>query len=69
MTIVRYFSHEIPPLTEEEKAELEALSSRPDSEIDTRDIPSLTSEQLARMIPFEEAMRQRRAHKKQVVAV
>lgn len=30
-----------PPLTEEQKAELEALAARPDSEIDYSDIPPL----------------------------
>lgn len=30
-----------PPLTEAQKAELEALSKMPDAEIDTNDIPSL----------------------------
>jgi len=30
-----------PPLTEEQKAELEALKARSDSEIDTSDIPEL----------------------------
>lgn len=31
----------LPPLTEERKAELKALSERPDSEIDYSDIPPL----------------------------
>jgi uncharacterized protein (DUF4415 family) len=34
----------LPPLTERQKAELAALAVRPDSEIDTSDIPSLTEE-------------------------
>ena len=33
-----------PPLTEEQKARLEALAERPDSEIDFSDIPPLTEE-------------------------
>ncbi|TWB54558.1 uncharacterized protein (DUF4415 family) [Nitrospirillum viridazoti] len=35
---------DLPPLTEEEKAQLQALAERPDSEIDTSDIPELTEE-------------------------
>lgn len=31
-----------PPLTEEQRAELERLAARPDEEIDTSDIPPLT---------------------------
>ncbi len=34
----------LPPLTEEQKAELAALAARPDSEIDHSDIPPLTEE-------------------------
>lgn len=34
----------LPPLTPAEKAELGALSDRPDSEIDTSDIPELPEE-------------------------
>ena len=33
-----------PPLTDAQKAELRALASRPDSEIDFSDIPPLTDE-------------------------
>ncbi|MDZ5646872.1 BrnA antitoxin family protein [Nitrospirillum sp. BR 11828] len=33
-----------PSLTEEQKAQLKALAERPDSEIDTSDIPELTEE-------------------------
>ncbi len=35
----------LPPLTESQKAELEALAALPDSEIDLSDIPELTDEQ------------------------
>jgi uncharacterized protein (DUF4415 family) len=35
----------LPPLTETQKAELEALAALPDSEIDFSDIPELTDEQ------------------------
>ena len=34
----------LPPLTEEQKAELAALAARPESEIDHSDIPPLTEE-------------------------
>ena len=36
----------LPPPTEEQRASLKTLAERPDSEIDTRDIPALTDEQL-----------------------
>ncbi|MBD9360564.1 BrnA antitoxin family protein [Methylomonas fluvii] len=41
MSVVRYKQGELPPLTEERKAELKALADRPDSEIDYSDIPPL----------------------------
>jgi uncharacterized protein (DUF4415 family) len=41
MSIVRYKQGELPPLTEEDIAELKALAERPDSEIDYSDIPPL----------------------------
>jgi len=41
MSMVRYKQGELPPLTEERKAELDALAARPDSEIDYSDIPPL----------------------------
>ncbi|WP_210311677.1 hypothetical protein [Brucella endophytica] len=39
--MVRYKRSELPPLTEERKAELRALAERPDSEIDYSDLPPL----------------------------
>jgi len=36
----------LPPLTDKQRANLEALAKRPDSEIDFRDIPPLTKAQL-----------------------
>ena len=39
MSMVRYRRDEIPPATEEEIAEIQALAERPDSEIDYSDIP------------------------------
>lgn len=41
MSMVRYKQGELPPLTEERKAELKALAEMPDSEIDYSDIPPL----------------------------
>jgi len=41
MAIVRFREDEIPPLTEEEKAELRALAERPESEIDCSEIPEV----------------------------
>ncbi len=42
--MVRYEQSELPPLTEERKAELKALAEMPDSEIDYSDIPPLDEE-------------------------
>jgi hypothetical protein len=44
MSMIRYKQGELPPLTEERKAELEALANMPYSEIDVSDIPPLTEE-------------------------
>jgi uncharacterized protein (DUF4415 family) len=43
--IVSYTLETLPPLTEEDRANLRALTVRPDSEIDFSDIPELTEEQ------------------------
>ncbi len=45
----KFVKHEVdlgnlPPLTEKQKAELEALAAMPDGEIDYSDIPPLTEE-------------------------
>ena len=42
MAIVRFRADEIPPLTEEEKAELRALAEMPDDKIDYSDILEIT---------------------------
>ncbi|MEA1649725.1 BrnA antitoxin family protein [Nitrospirillum sp. BR 11164] len=42
--IVRMRRADVPPLTEEQKAQLRALAERPDSEIDFSDIPETTEE-------------------------
>jgi hypothetical protein len=67
MAIVSFRRDEIPPLSDADKAELRALAARPDSEIDTVDIPELTDEQLARMRPGYEVMAEWR--EKQVATV
>lgn len=51
MSMVRYKQGELPPLTEERKAELKALAERPDSEIDYSDIPPLSEAFWARAKP------------------
>jgi uncharacterized protein (DUF4415 family) len=43
--MVRYTLETLPPLTDAQRANLRALSARPDSEIDFSDIPELTAEQ------------------------
>jgi len=40
--MVRYTLETLPPLTDAQRTNLKALSARPDSEIDTSDIPVLT---------------------------
>lgn len=42
---VSYTLDTLPPLTEARRANLKALAARPDSEIDTSDIPEMTDEQ------------------------
>lgn len=45
---VRYKLDKLPPpLTKSRRAKLKALATRPDSEIDTSDIPEMTEEQWA----------------------
>ncbi len=43
--MVSYTRETLPPITEEELERLRALAALPDSEIDTSDIPVITSEQ------------------------
>lgn len=43
--IVGYTLDKVPPLTKKRRAKLKALATRPDSEIDTSDIPEMTEEQ------------------------
>ena len=39
----------LPPLTAKQREHLDALANKPDSEIDTSDIPELTGDQLTEM--------------------
>jgi hypothetical protein len=43
--MISYTLDNLPPLTKTRRANLRALASRPDSEIDTSDIPEMTDEQ------------------------
>jgi uncharacterized protein (DUF4415 family) len=43
--MVSYTLETLPPLTKEDRKNLQALAARPDSEIDFSDIPELTEEQ------------------------
>jgi uncharacterized protein (DUF4415 family) len=40
------------PLTKQQRERLSRLAKKPDSEIDVSDIPPLTDQQLAEMVPF-----------------
>jgi uncharacterized protein (DUF4415 family) len=51
MSMVRYKQSELPPLTEERKAELKKLAEMPDSEIDYSDIPPLDEVFWERAVP------------------
>lgn len=48
ITAVKIDLNNLPPLTSEQQAKMEALAARPDSEIDYSDIPPLTDDDLAR---------------------
>jgi uncharacterized protein (DUF4415 family) len=43
--MVRHTHRNLPPTTKAERASLKKLANRPDSEIDTSDIPEMTEEQ------------------------
>jgi uncharacterized protein (DUF4415 family) len=43
--IVSHTPETLPPLTKADRAKLKALAARPDSEIDTSNIPEMTDEQ------------------------
>lgn len=46
--LVRYTLEALPPLTDAQRANLKALGARPDTEIDTGDIPVLTDAEWAK---------------------
>ncbi|MCL1892606.1 MAG: hypothetical protein FWG02_00015 [Holophagaceae bacterium] len=69
MGIVSYDLDNLPPLTEEQQARLDALAAMPDDEIDCSDIPEATEEQLARMRPFREVVAEFRARQKEKALV
>ncbi|MBR6712941.1 MAG: hypothetical protein IKI76_08125 [Selenomonadaceae bacterium] len=48
MAMVTYILRRGQPLTEEQKAEIEALKQMSDDDIDYSDIPELTDEQLSK---------------------
>jgi hypothetical protein len=64
-SIVRFREDELPPLSEDEKAELRALAERPDSEIDYSDIPKVTD--FSGWMTPEEARAYRAARQKNLV--
>ncbi len=43
--MVSYTLEKLPPLTKARRAKLKALAARPDSDVDTSDIPEMTEEQ------------------------
>lgn len=47
MKNIEYTLETLPPLTEAQKNDLSRLASRPDSELDTSDIPELSDARLA----------------------
>lgn len=49
--MVRYKQGELPPLSEERRAELKTLAERPESEIDYSDIPPLGEDFWAKAVP------------------
>ncbi len=63
-TTVSYTMETLPPLTEADRDRLRALAAKPDSEIDTSEIPEWTDEQ------WKNAVRGRfyRPNKKQITA-
>ena len=50
MTMVRYTLETLPPLTDEDLADLRRLAARPDSEIDLSDIPEWTAEDFKKAV-------------------
>jgi hypothetical protein len=67
MTIISYKAGEIPAATLEEQEAMKYLAELPESEIDCSEIPEMTEEELARMVPWQEAKAYRNAKTKQTV--
>ena len=65
MLTVRYTMKPVPRATQAKAAVFE---NRHDSEIDYSDIPPMTDEELARMVPWHEAQKIRAEHKKQALS-
>jgi len=57
MKMVRYKQGELPPLTQAQKAELKALSEKPDHEIDCSDIPELDDGFWERSVLWKDVVR------------
>jgi len=57
MKMVRYKQGELPPLTQAQKAELKALSEKPDNEIDCSDIPELDDGFWERSVLWKDVVR------------
>jgi uncharacterized protein (DUF4415 family) len=51
MNMVRYKQGDLPPLTEERRAEIKVLAEKPEDEIDYSDIPPLDEAFWARAVP------------------
>jgi uncharacterized protein (DUF4415 family) len=49
--IVSYRPEDMPPLTDERRASLEALAAQPDSDINFSDIPEMTEEAIKTAVP------------------
>ncbi len=50
--LVRYARHELPPLTEEQRAHLAELAVHQDRQIDLSDIPEMTDEDFEKAVKF-----------------
>jgi len=57
MKMVRFKQSELPPLSEAETAEVDALAMRQDSEIDCSDIPELDDGFMNRSVLWKDVMR------------
>lgn len=56
MKMVRYKQSELPPLSTEDAAEIEALAMRPDREIDCSDIPELDDGFMERSVRWKDVL-------------